>query len=196
MDFPIRDAQPEDADAISTLVQAAFDAHVADDWEAEGVQTFRTETRPERLRERLRSATYGAIAESDSGLIGVVLFTRPSWLALMFVHPACARRGVGRGLWEAARAYLRASHPDVHTVELNASPYAVAFYRALGFAPISREFLLGGSRATRMACWLRARELGAELEVAGEGAAAAGASGATTQREEREPMFHKAEDAT
>jgi Acetyltransferase (GNAT) domain len=51
----------------------------------------------------------------------------------------------------------------VKTVELNSTPRAVEFYLALGFVPISAEFARGGARATRMACWLPARALGAEL---------------------------------
>ena len=49
-------------------------------------------------------------------------------------------------------------------MELNSTPYAIEFYRALGFVPISAEFVRDGARATRMACWLPARALGAELQ--------------------------------
>ena len=49
---------------------------------------------------------------------------------------------------------------------LNATPYAIPFYKSVGFAPISSEFERDGQRAVRMACWLPARALGAEL---GEG---------------------------
>ena len=53
--------------------------------------------------------------------------------------------------------------PEVKTIELNALPYALAFYRSIGFVPISREFESKGFRATRMACWLAAQTLCAEL---------------------------------
>ena len=68
--------------------------------------------------------------------------------------------------WEpaACRVFLEeASVPDVKTVELNASPHAGPFYRRVGVPPISAEFVRGGCRATRMACWLPARELGAVI---------------------------------
>ncbi len=66
-----------------------------------------------------------------------------------------------RSLWESARAQIEARFPEVHTIELNATPYAVRFYESVGFVPISSEFEREGRRAIRMAFWLPARALGA-----------------------------------
>jgi ribosomal protein S18 acetylase RimI-like enzyme len=82
---------------------------------------------------------------------------------MLFVHPQYQRQGAGRSLWETARAHIEAAPPHVTTVELNATTVAVAFYRSLGFVPISSEFERKGARAIRMACWLPARSLGAEI---------------------------------
>jgi hypothetical protein len=57
------------------------------------------------------------------------------------------------------RTYLEERHPDVQTVELNSSPFALAAYEALGFFPISKPFKRKGAVATRMACWLPGRAL-------------------------------------
>jgi len=57
------------------------------------------------------------------------------------------------------RAELEQHHPDVRTVELNSSPYAVAVYKALGFFPISKPYRRKGAVATRMACWLPGESL-------------------------------------
>jgi ribosomal protein S18 acetylase RimI-like enzyme len=81
---------------------------------------------------------------------------------MLFVHPRYLRRGIGRALWEQARAFIEETYPETKTVELNSNPYALKFYRSLGFVPISTEFIKGGCRATRMACWLPARALGAD----------------------------------
>jgi GNAT superfamily N-acetyltransferase len=162
MRFAIRAATRDDADAASALVHASFHALAAGDWETEAVATFVRESSPDGIRARLATAAYAAVAHTGDTMVGFLLMPRPALLGMLFVDPMHARQGVGRALWEAARAHLRDAFPDTATVELNATPYACDFYRALGFAPISSEYRLQGTRATRMACWLRARELHAE----------------------------------
>jgi GNAT superfamily N-acetyltransferase len=78
----------------------------------------------------------------------------PTLLGMLFVHPTRLRQGIGTELWKFARSRLESEFKEVRTVELNSTPCAVEFYRALGFVPISAEFVPGGSRATRIACWL------------------------------------------
>jgi predicted GNAT family N-acyltransferase len=95
--------------------------------------------------------------------VGFILMPKPSLLGMLFVHPSSLRLGIGKQLWEQARAHVEVSFPEVKTVELNSTPYALHFYRSIGFVPISAEFQRGGCRATRMACWLPARALGAAL---------------------------------
>ena len=87
----------------------------------------------------------------------------PNLIAMLFVDPAFLRRGIGRKLLEAARQHTETMHPAVATIELNSTAYALPFYRALGFVPISRSFEVCGARATRMACWLRADALRAQI---------------------------------
>ena len=162
MRVAIRAATGEDADAASALVHASFHALAAADWQAEAVETFVRESSPDGIRARLATAAYAAVAHAGDAMVGFLLMPRPALLGMLFVEPRHARQGVGRALWEAARAQVQNAFPDTGTVELNATPYAYAFYRALGFAPISSEYRFHGTRATRMACWLRARELQAE----------------------------------
>ena len=87
---------------------------------------------------------------------------KPTLLAVLFVEPGWLRRGIGRALWESARSHIAAAFPEISTVQVNATPYAVPFYRAVGFMPISAPYNHDGCRVTRMACWLPARALGAE----------------------------------
>lgn len=96
-------------------------------------------------------------------MVGFLLMPTPILLGMLFVHPSRLRQGIGTRLWECARTRLESEFPEARTVELNSTPYAVDFYRALGFVPIFAEYARGRARATRMACWLPARALGAEL---------------------------------
>ena len=120
-------------------------------------------TAPEILRTKLSTMTFATGAYSEAEMAGVILMPSPSLLGLLFVRPRCLRLGIGRALWESARAHIETKFPEVSTVELNATPYAVGFYKSVGFVPISSEFERDGQRAVRMACWLPARVLGANV---------------------------------
>jgi GNAT superfamily N-acetyltransferase len=157
--MPIRRATPDDASAISTLVQAGFMAHIAPDWEALAVQSFLAETSAEKLAPTISEASFVAVYEEDGQIRGVISLPRPSLLQLLFVAPEHLRRGIGRSLWEDARAHVEEKHPEIKTIELNSSPFAVPAYKALGFFPISEPFRRKGAVATRMACWLPGRAL-------------------------------------
>jgi GNAT superfamily N-acetyltransferase len=155
----VRAAQAGDAPVISALVQESFTRFVAPDWEPRACDHFMHESSVERFAASIPQATYAAVAQAGSQLVGFILMPTPARLAFLFVRPAWVRRGVASQLWEAARGHVEAHHPAIKTVELNSSPYAVAAYRALGFYPISEPFRRGGCLATRMACWLPGRSL-------------------------------------
>ena len=159
MNLPIRSASPSDASAISQLVQSSFRAFVAPDWEEEAQNSFYSETTPEKLAARLAESTFAAVYQEDAKVIGVILLPRPNLVQLCFVATTHLRRGIGGALWESARTHLETNLPECKTVELNASPYAVEAYKAMGFFPISKQYRRRGWVATRMACWLPGRAL-------------------------------------
>ncbi len=162
MTIVIRIATAADAEDASALIHMSFLELAAKDWEPQAVQIFLDESSPASMRERLKAATYAAGAYLQERLVGFILMPTPTLLGMLFVHPQSLRRGIGRALWEAARAHIGSNFPQAITVELNSTPYAVVFYQSLGFFPISSAFQRSGTRATRMACWLPARSLGAE----------------------------------
>ena len=134
-------------------------AHVAPDWEQSAQQDFLRDTTAEKLAARLSEATFVAVYEDGGQILGVIAMPRPTLVQLFFVAPGHLRQGIGKSLWEAARAHVEEQYPDVKTVELNSTPYAVSAYRALGFFPISEPFRRKGALAIRMACWLPGRAL-------------------------------------
>jgi len=157
MSTHLRQATDDDALAISELVQAGFTAHIAPDWDLSAQREFIAQTEAEKLASKLLEAALCLVCERDAVLVGVIFLPRPTLVQLFFVAPAQLRRGIRRTLWNAVRAHLEANHPDVKTVELNAAPYAVAAYRALGFFPISKPLRRYGAIATRMAVGCQAR---------------------------------------
>jgi predicted GNAT family N-acyltransferase len=162
MEHLIRQVGPADAEVASELVHRRFLELAASDWEPNAREVLLRESSPAALREALQLPAYAAGAFSAEQMVGFILMPKPSLLGMLFVHPGSLHLGIAKQLWELARAHVEASFPEVKTVELNATPYAFGFYRSVGFVPISAEFRRGGCRATRMACWLPARALGAE----------------------------------
>jgi GNAT superfamily N-acetyltransferase len=159
MNTYVRQAEAEDAFAISKLVQAGFIAHIASDWEPSAQQSFLEDTEASKLAPKLAEAAVCLVCEEGGQLVGVIFLPRPNLVQLLFVAPDHLRKGIARALWSAVRARIQEKHPEVTTVELNSSPYAVSAYKALGFFPISRPFKRKGAVATRMACWLPGQAL-------------------------------------
>lgn len=164
MKYEIRSLTIADVGEVSAVIQESFLALAAADWHPDARSFFLATTAPAPLQKKLSTMTIAAGAFSEGRMAGVILMPSPSLLGGLFVRPRCLRSGIGRALWESARAHIEARFPEVNTVELNATPYAVRFYKSVGFVPISAEFERDGRRATRMACWLPARALGAKVE--------------------------------
>ena len=160
----IRAVDASDAAAASALVQESFLKLASGAWESQARQRFLAESGPAALEHKIVAAAYAVSAFTDSQMVGFLLMRTPTLLGMLFVDPRRLRRGIATRLWECARVRLESQFPEAKTVELNSTPYAIEFYRALGFVPISAEFVRDGARATRMACWLPARALGAELQ--------------------------------
>lgn len=162
MQSDVRTIQASDSNEASAVIHASF-VLVASYWGPHAREEFLARTSPSSLANELRKSAYAAAAFKADRMLGLILMPNPALLGLLFVHPQGLRQGIGKILWEQARSYLQAEHPSVQTVELNATPNAISFYRSVGFVPISAEFNSSGSRATRMACWLPARGFKAEI---------------------------------
>jgi GNAT superfamily N-acetyltransferase len=161
MKYEIRSLTHAHAAEASAVIQESFLALAAADWHPDARRSFLELTAPAPLQNKVSTMTFAAGAFSEDRIAGVILMPSPSLLGLLFVRPCWLRLGIGQALWESARAHIEAGFPEVNTVELNATPYAVRFYQSVGFVPISSEFEREGQRAIRMACWLPARALGA-----------------------------------
>jgi len=78
------------------------------------------------LERKIQVAAYQLGAFIDAQLVGFLMLTSPSVLSNLFVHPDYLRQGIGRRLWEGARAHIELL-PDGQTVELNATPGPINF---------------------------------------------------------------------
>lgn len=151
----ISTAKCDQAPEISELVRESFIEFVAPDWEIPARETFLKESSAEALRVAISEGEYSAVAFRGVQMVGFIHLSNPSVMSMLFVHPAQLRKGIGCSLWHSAMEHLSACHPGLGAVELNASPYAVAAYSAMGFQAIGQRFTKGGCSATRMAYFFK-----------------------------------------
>lgn len=83
-------------------------------------------------------------AVNGETIVGVILIKKFWNLCSLFVAPEYHRQGIGRGLVMTAIDECRVKG-DKRAIHLNATPDAIAFYRALGFIPAeSKQSLPAG----------------------------------------------------
>ena len=138
----IRKLRPGEIGEALYLAWNVFQQYEAPDYTQEGVEEFYRSIHDETYLSEL--CWYGAFVQGD--LVGV-LATRSAGthIALFFVEGKYHRQGIGKQLYQAARA---ANHFSVMTV--NSSPYAVPIYHKLGFKDTGSEQGVNGLRFTPM----------------------------------------------
>ena len=142
----IRQLDPSELPSALALVWRVFLAYEAPDYTQEGVDEFYKSIHDEAYLSGLR--LYGAFVRE--ALVGV-LATRSggTHIALFFVDGQYHRQGIGKQLFDAARARCPQG-----AMTVNSSPFAVAVYRQLGFRATDAEQVVNGLRFTPM--WLEA----------------------------------------
>lgn len=133
--FTLRDARPDDADAVATMC-AALARHEGSDAPTMSAACFRARgfcARPDFTC---------LIAEMDGCAIGYAmhvpdydtdLMCRSAYIADLFVDASARRHGIGRALMAAvARGVAAAGGRTLHWNVLRTNPGARAFYRTIG----------------------------------------------------------------
>ena len=132
MKIEIRRARPEEAEAISDLSMRSKRSNGYDDVFMEACREELTVT-PSRMAE----GEYW-VAETDviCGCACLVenLEGGSGEVHAFFIDPAFQRRGVGRMLW--LKVVELAKSKGITTLHLEADPFAVPFYEAMGFVVV------------------------------------------------------------
>lgn len=116
---------------IVALVEHGFARFVARDTSALGQSIFRAVASGEAIGRRMLAGDLGLVAQLEDRVVGFLEMTRRDHIILLFVEPALHRRGIARGLVDAALPYRKGP-----TITVNAAPGAIAAYEALGFVPL------------------------------------------------------------
>jgi GNAT superfamily N-acetyltransferase len=135
----IREAVPDDAEAISALILSLADRFLADPDDREAAEPFFAAHGPEALRRTLSDDRFRyRVAEESGALVGFVGVRDGAHLLHLFVAGSHQRRGIGGRLWAVAKAEaLAAGNPGRFTV--NSALGALSFYERFGFVVAGQE---------------------------------------------------------
>jgi GNAT superfamily N-acetyltransferase len=128
----IRLAAVADAEPIAALITRVAAKYILPEFSPEGQARFLADHRPETVARRMETGFCYHVAEASGDLVGVVGVRDGSHLFHLFVDELSQGRGLGRALWERARARcLAEGNPGIFTV--NSSRNAVPVYERFGF---------------------------------------------------------------
>lgn len=145
----IREMIPGEEPAVMALVKPVFDRFEAPEYSPQGVEEFNRFADPESMR--LRAGTHFClVAEIGQKLIGMIEIRTCNHIALLFVDADYHRRGLATALFEHALDECRRRAGHLHEFSVNSSPYAIPFYRSVGFRETAIEQVVNGLRFTPM----------------------------------------------
>ncbi len=133
------------------LIWEVFNEYEAPDYEEMGVKTFQHFIEFHSMKEKMESGEmkfWGCY--QNSYLVGVIAIRPKQHISLLFVRGRFHHLGIASRLVRIAIAAIRDSGPELPAVTVNSSPYAVGFYKAVGFEPLQEEQKKDGIRYTPM----------------------------------------------
>ncbi|MGI5893520.1 MAG: GNAT family N-acetyltransferase [Candidatus Merdivicinus sp.] len=127
------------------LCQDVFLEFEAPEYPKEGTQSFLEFLNLQQLNRMLVCdlLRFWGVYE-NSILIGVGALREQKHISLLFVKKEYQRRGVASFLMQAM--LNECCKANISTVTVNASPYGIPFYLAIGFNPLSEEQCQNGIR--------------------------------------------------
>ncbi|MBO6108042.1 MAG: GNAT family N-acetyltransferase [Eubacterium sp.] len=133
------------------LVWEVFERFEADDYSEMGVKTFRHFIEYHSILDRVDQGNmkfWGCYL--NNYLVGVIALREGQHISLLFVREKFHHLGVASMLVRVVENDVRAMAPKIPAITVNSSPYAVGFYRAVGFKAVKEEQQSDGIRYTPM----------------------------------------------
>ncbi len=133
------------------LVWEVFEQFEVPDYEEMGIQTFRYFIDYSHMVEKVRQGEmtfWGCYLHNY--LVGVIALRTGQHISLLFVRGQFHHLGIATSLVDVVIDQVAASEPEIRAVTVNASPYAVGFYKKIGFLPLKEEQKADGIRFTPM----------------------------------------------
>lgn len=148
----IRYLKPEEWDDAMALAWKIFLRFEAGEYTEEGIHSFLDLISDERLKRLFELGEYPVYAAFiDKEMVGMISLRNINHISLLFVSDAYHRQGVGKRLMEAMKEHVRRDGRKSN-ITVNAAPYALPFYHAIGFEDTDREMSQNGIIYTPMSC--------------------------------------------
>lgn len=148
--YDIRWARVEEWEPAMKMIWRTFLKFEASDYSEEGIQNFLDFITDEKLFHAFLRGDYQMMVALDrERIVGAASVRNRNHLSLLFVDEAYHRQGIGRKLLDCFCRYLKTEAGEQY-MSLNAAPYAVDFYRKVGFRAVRPEEVVGGIRVTSM----------------------------------------------
>ena len=149
----IRKLTCDEVESAMALALEVFMQFEAPDYPPEGVETFKRDIveNPEYL-ENARQGNCPIYGAFDGDKIVALMGMRSSktHINLVFTKREYHRKGIARAIFHYLLHDILRENPALEALTLNASPYGLPFYLALGFIPLSEEQVINGIRFTPM----------------------------------------------
>ena len=142
---------PDKLHAALELVGETFAKYEVPDYDEMGVETFRHFITYQNMVAKIESGEmrfWGCYMRGY--LVGVIALRCRQHVSLLFVRDKFHHLGVASGLLRLAVNEVANEHPRFRAVTVNSSPYAVGFYRKMGFKEMGPEEKKDGIRYTPM----------------------------------------------
>lgn len=133
------------------LVWEVFEKYEVPDYEEMGVKTFRHFIEYGNMVEKVRQGEmkfWGCYL--NSYLVGVIALREGQHISLLFVRDKFHHLGVAGSLVRLVVDQVAMENPKIRAVTVNSSPYAVGFYKKMGFKALGPEQRADGIRFTSM----------------------------------------------
>ena len=150
MAFEIRWARESEWTPAMKMIWRTFLEYDGKDYTDEGIRNFFQFITDDDLYVSFLKGKYQMmVALADGKIIGAGSIRSRNHLSLLFVDGAYHRRGVGSAIMSRLCDYLQREAGERY-ISLKAAPYAVDFYRKLGFTTVRPEEEYSGIRVTSM----------------------------------------------
>lgn len=148
--YQIRWAGAEDWTPAMNMIWKTFLKFEGNEYSPEGIRNFLDFITDEELFHSFLQGKYLMLVAVDEGqIIGAASVRDGNHLSLLFVDERYHRQGVGRDLMSRLCAFLKYEAGE-ECITLKAAPYAVAFYRRIGFWATGPEEHYSGIKVTPM----------------------------------------------
>lgn len=148
--YEIRWIRPEEWDETVKMIWRTFMKFEAKDYSLQGIKNFDAFLNDGELYSWYLQGKYHMMVALDGErIVGEVSVRSGNFISLLFVEEAYHRRGIGRELIRQMGEYLKNERKEIY-MSVKAAPYAVGFYKKLGFRVSRPEEEVAGIRVTSM----------------------------------------------